>query len=182
MKNTFLVFCAGLLAALVIAAPVLAKDPPVSAEQLRSELEVALKSGDTNAALLLINWEGVSERMKAFERENMTKAIQHGIVEVRLRPLAADYPLSRERNGVKFSPNVAALGLIEIEFAGQTNAGTTTKITRKLPYGKKTMHSFSPARLRNNLPLLPPRKDLSASRSWGQPWRRSKRSPARMFT
>lgn len=135
MKNKFLVFYTAFIATACFST--FAKDAPASAEQLRSELESAFKASDTNAVLSLINWEGVSERMKSFESNNMTKAIQHGIVEVRLVPLAADFQLTRERNGVRFSPNVVALGLIEIEFSRKDNAETTPKITRKMPYGKK---------------------------------------------
>jgi hypothetical protein len=38
--------------------------PPTSAEQLRAEVESALKAKDTNAFTTLFNWQDVSEDMK----------------------------------------------------------------------------------------------------------------------
>lgn len=137
MKKTSIILCASLFAAFAIISPVLAKDPPASAEQMRSELESAFKANDTNAVLSLINWDGVSEQMKSFETKNTINAIQHGIVAVKLAPLAANFELTRARNGVRFSPNLEVIGLIEIEFAKKDTAETTPRITRKMPYGKK---------------------------------------------
>lgn len=115
MKKTSIVLWASLLAAFAIVSPVLAKDPPASAEQLRSELESALKAKNTNAVLSLINWEGVSDKMKSSQIRMMDGLLTEDVQSVTLGPVPASSRLAFEWNGVRYSPNVSVVGFVEIK-------------------------------------------------------------------
>ena len=103
--------------------------PPTSAEQLRSEFEAALKAKDTNAVLALVNWKGVSDKMKPDIIDQMTGMVMPKTVSVNLLPLSADYQPTNEMNGIRYFPNVHVLGQINVE---TTEKGNTSQI----PYGE----------------------------------------------
>lgn len=106
-----------------------AKDAPASAEQLRSELESALKAKNTNAVLALVNWKGVSSTMKTDASEEMGGMISQGAASVKLLPLPTDQQLTNEVDGVRYYPNVQVEGLIDVE-------STTKGNSSQIPYGE----------------------------------------------
>ena len=99
---------------------------PTSAEQLRTEFEMAMKANDTNAILALVNWKGVSAEMKSEMADEMDTS---GLVSVKLLPLPADYKLTNEMNGVRYFPNVHVLGFLSVNYTNQA-------ITGQIPYGE----------------------------------------------
>ena len=128
MKNLFFIgFFSGVIAIAQITA--IAKDLPTSAEQLRSEIEAALKAGDIQAALSLNNLKGVSDEMKSGTTDEMSELIKQGATNVKLLPLSDDYEPTNEMDGVRYFPNVNVRGLLDFESA--TNKDDSTQI----PYG-----------------------------------------------
>jgi hypothetical protein len=111
----------------VFAAPIIS--PPISAEQLRNQLEVAVKAKDTNAVLSLVNWKGVSSEMKAETSSEMADSLNQGVFRIKLLPLPSDQQLTNEMNGIRYSPNVHVLGLINLESPVKGNDS-------QIPYGE----------------------------------------------
>jgi hypothetical protein len=129
MKHTLFIIC---LNVVIIASGLpmaSAKDAPTSAEQLRSEVESALKSKDTNAFKALFNWQGVSESMKADMNDENADIFSHDVASVKLAALPTDFQPTNELNGVRYKPNVAVVGMIDVEYTEKGNAVS-------MPYGK----------------------------------------------
>ena len=61
-----------------------AKDP-ASAEQLRSEVESALKAKDTNAFMAHFYWQGMSDKMKSEMNDENADVFSHDIAAVKCR-------------------------------------------------------------------------------------------------
>ncbi len=138
-----------LLCGLVTSTSIFAKTPPTSAEQLRSELETALKAkdiraDDTRAVISLFNWDGVSDDDKGMTLTLIGDLLseQHtllatNVISVQLSPLSTNLQamLIDDRNDwqgdngrrVKFS--IPALGEFDVS--------TPTGEKIRLPYGKK---------------------------------------------
>ena len=115
-----------------------AKAPPTSAEQLRSELESALKAKDTNAVMSLFNWEGGSNELRASAgmREMMIRGqtdamMKTNITSVKLLPLPPNFQAvqTNEGNGIGQKFNVTVVGIIDVNNQ-KASVG-------QLPYGKK---------------------------------------------
>ena len=124
MKNGFLAF----LATCLLVLPAYGKDAPTSESQLLKEFEAALKAKDSVALLSLFNSQGVSDEMKAFQKEITEEILAQEVKGVKLLPLAADHPLTNEVDGVRYKPNVSVVGLLEVQFQQDGNATS-------LPYG-----------------------------------------------
>ena len=103
--------------------------PPTSAEQLRSEVEAAMKANDTNAVLSLVNWNGVSDQMKSDVSMQMVFMAGHSVASVKLLPLPTDQQLTNEFNGVRYYPNVHVEGLVDVELTAKGN-------NMQIPYGE----------------------------------------------
>ena len=119
------------LAALVVflLPAAFAKDAPTSAEQLRSELEAAVKSKNTNAIAALFNWTGVAGDMKEMLIEMPAYLIKDDIAVVKLLPVPAGFEATNEVDGVRYFPNIPVIGIIDIESTRKGNSW-------KLPYGE----------------------------------------------
>lgn len=138
MKNLSII-CFTLLVG-ISGLPVFAKDPPSSAEQLRNELESALKAKDTNAVISLFDWEGVDDYVKWSMIMPLTRSAMqnaNNIADVILSPLSSDYQavVGDERNdwwgdnGRRAKFNITVLGKLDILIPAQDKI--------RLPYGKK---------------------------------------------
>lgn len=134
MKNSSNIICLSLLILTGTRLAAFAKDAPTSAEQLRSEVESALKAKDTNALMTLFNWQGVSENMKAMLTTEVAYDLKQEIAKVKLSPLPADFESTNEMNGIRYRPNVTIVGMIEVQFTQEGNATS-------IPYGKSG-HAF----------------------------------------
>jgi hypothetical protein len=114
----------------------LGKDPPSSAEQLRTEFEAALKAKDTNAVLALFNWEGVPENLTfKLGHETADLFTHESISSVKLIALPPNLQLTNDVDGIRYKPNIPVAGMVDIEFPEQGNA-------RQLPYGKSGKHFY----------------------------------------
>jgi len=100
---------------------VFAKDLPTSSEELRNELETALKAGDIKAVLALNNWKDVSAEMKKDMSAEMSELIKQRVSSVKLLPLPDDYEFTNEMDGVRYFSNVHVQGLIEIKSTNDTS-------------------------------------------------------------
>ena len=129
MKNILLILYLGALTTLAGLSRVAAKDAPTTAEQLRSELETAIKAKDTNAVPALVNWKGMAVEMKAETTQEMTGLAGTEVAAVKLLPLPADYQATNELNGVRYFPNVRVRGLITVVFPQAGN-------DLQMPYGE----------------------------------------------
>jgi hypothetical protein len=95
---------------------------PTSAEQLRSEVEAALKAKDTNAVLSLFNCQGVSDKVKSSLTRQIAYMVNQDVASVNLLPLPPDRQLTNELDGVRYYPNVHVEGLINIESTAKGNS------------------------------------------------------------
>jgi hypothetical protein len=132
MKRIILVVCVNLIA---ITSSAFAKEPPTSAEQLRTQVETALRAKDTNAFTALFNWQGVSPSNKALLIDLNSDIYSHDIAAVKLAGLPVDFEPTNELNGVRSRPNVVVVGMIDVEFKG--NGATEGQDSESLPYGTK---------------------------------------------
>ncbi|HUI06731.1 MAG TPA: HEAT repeat domain-containing protein [Verrucomicrobiae bacterium] len=107
-----------------------ANKPPASAEELRSLLESALKAKEKNVVLSLFNQQGVSKDMKSIGDFIVADMCNHNIAAVKLSGLPADFQPTNELNGVRYLLNVAAVGMMDVEYTEKGNAV-------KMPYGTK---------------------------------------------
>jgi len=112
----------------VVLSSVHATLPPTSAEQLRSELETALKAKDKNTISSLFNWQGVSEATKSMQIAVVGDMCNHDIAAVKLSPLPAGFQSANESTGVR--SNVTLVGMVDVEFAEKGNSV-------HMPYGTK---------------------------------------------
>ena len=129
MIQKFLHLCAATVILMAISIAAFAKDVPASAEQLRSELSSAIKGKDTNAIVALFNLNGVSDDMKSIAEMVAAGLAQDGAASVKLSPLPADAELTNEVGGIRYFPNVAVLGMMDVE---SPRPGNMTQI----PYGE----------------------------------------------
>jgi hypothetical protein len=139
MKNLFFV---GLFSCVIAITQTIAiaNDLPTSAEQLRNELETALKAGDIKTVLSLNNWKGVSDEMKSGMSDEMSDLIKQGVSDVKLLPLPSDYEPTNEMDGVRCFSNVHVQGLIEIKSTNDTSIqmsppGRIEDSSIQIPYG-----------------------------------------------
>jgi len=144
MKKAFiaLLFAFGVFSNLPSAS---AKDAPASAEQLRNAVESALKSKDKNDLLALVNWQGASEDMKSLTTNVLTDMLQSDAVAVKLTALPGGFRPIFERDGIRYTPNVTVMGMIEVDYAGKDN-------NTKLPYGQKGGAFYIPCTVEEKIP------------------------------
>jgi hypothetical protein len=151
MTKKLLFVGVGALLLFTMSVTTFAKDAPISAEQLRSELESAIKAKDTNAIISLFNLRGVSEDMKSEAVEAAAEMVKDDIASVKLAPLPADFQHTNELNGVRYFPNVAVVGIIDVE---TTNPGNGTQI----PYGEKDGKFFLPGTIKETFNANAPKE------------------------
>lgn len=130
MKNPFFVIFLSFLIAMIELQSVLGKDAPTSESQLLKEFEAALKAKDRDALLSLFNWQGVSADMKSFQGETIAETLTNAVKGVKLLPLPADFQPTNELDGVRYTPNVSIVGVVDVQFAREGNS-------MQMPYGKK---------------------------------------------
>ena len=106
MTRKFLSRCATAVVSMAISIASFGKDVPTSAEQLRSQLELAIKAKDINSIIALFNLDKVSDDMKSIAEMVAAGLAQDGVVSVKLSPLPADAELTNEVAGVRYFPNV----------------------------------------------------------------------------
>jgi hypothetical protein len=120
-------------------------DPPASPEQLRAAVESALKMKDTNALAELVNWQGASDDMKSLTRRVIEDLFANPYSTVKLIGLPDGFRAVTERDGIRYSPNVSVVGMLEVDFTGV--------IWRmKLPYGKKGGGFYIPCTVEEKIP------------------------------
>ncbi len=106
------------------------KEPPASANQLLSAVDAAFKAKDKDALAALVSWQGVSDEMRSMHAEGLAAMVKQEVKTVKLAPLPDRFKMEYELNGVRYHPNVAVVGIIEVQYA---QAGNSDQI----PYGKK---------------------------------------------
>jgi hypothetical protein len=130
----------GFLITVFIATSLLAKDPPTSAEQLRSELESALKVKDTNTVFSLFRSAGGEDDM--FSCMASAAMLATNITSVTLLPLPTNFQQDHDKrdnengfgdtwegdNGWRSKYSLPVLGLLDMK----SQAGDIIQ----LPYGK----------------------------------------------
>jgi len=123
-----------------------AKDPPISAEQLRGEFEAAIKARDTNALLALFSWEGVPEDDKemtvGFYIEPLLKA---NIASVVLAPLSTNLETMMSGGGNSLFGDNGQRVIFSVDVLGQIDVSIAGEETLQLWYGKKEKSCYMAA-------------------------------------
>ena len=122
-----------------------AKNAPTSRDQLREAVESALKTKDTNALAELVNWQGASDQMKSLTGWVIKDLFKHPYIAVKLISLPDGFRSIFERDGIRYSPNVSVVGMLEVDFSG-------TDQWVKLPYGKKDGGFYIPCTVEEKIP------------------------------
>ncbi len=137
---------------------------PTSAEQLRSELETALKAKDTNALVSLFNWEGVSDEWKSHEiRLDSKEFFGQKTKSVKLSPLPVGYSAEVEMDDISYSQNVSVAGLIEVQSAEEAETSEIShSVTGEFPYGKKGDIFYLAGTVEQKIPASAVREKLLA--------------------
>ena len=114
--------------------------PPTSEQELVTRLESALKASDKAAILALFNWQGVPDDLKAFGFKTFDPMLEHKSedmhFQVWLRPLPEDYEVENVKDGIRYTPNVTLLGIIDANVSGKLN-GKDVNQGVTIAYGKK---------------------------------------------
>jgi hypothetical protein len=145
MKTIRTIICLTSLITSLGLQTVLGKDAPTSAEQLRSEVESALKAKDARALEELFNWQGVSDNMKTMMSTMVAEMPKREWTAVKLAPLPADFQATNEVNGIRYRPSVPVTGWIVVEFTPKGNAA-------RLPYGKSGDAYYLSCNVEENIP------------------------------
>jgi hypothetical protein len=101
-----------------------AEEPPSSSEQLLFRVDSALKTRKAEGILGLINWQGVSEEMRAFTTRMISGILQEDIVKVSLssdQTEMSDISNGYTRDGILYQPNVSVMGVIVFQFKQKGN-------------------------------------------------------------
>jgi len=137
----------GTLSCVIVACNItslLAKAPPASAEQLRSELESAYKNKDANSFVSLICWDGEDSDTKTMASgmtdEEMTKSGTN-IFKFTLSPAPTNFQATvtsfgadwEGDNGMRYKYNIPVIGMIHVGSLGKDSK----EKQEDLPYGKK---------------------------------------------
>ena len=130
MKRALFIVCLTAFIGLPNIQPVLGKDAPASASQLLQEIEAALRAKDKDALLSLANWQGVSADMKSFQVGMFADMVTNAVKSVKLLPLPADFQPTNEVSGLRYTPSVSIVGLVDVQFTAEGNS-------MQIPYGKK---------------------------------------------
>jgi hypothetical protein len=121
----------------VSAVRVVAKDTPASPDELAKRLEQALNAKNQGAALELFCWDGVSSDMKTKQEAPMHMLFDEmgqglELSSVKVGSLTPDFPVEQVQNGVKYRPNLPALGVVHVMLAEDVNPTEFVFV-----YGKK---------------------------------------------
>jgi hypothetical protein len=109
-----------------------AKELPISAEHLRSQIELVLKSKDTNGVSSLVCWNDVSDEVKGMMIMGELNNLFHSTVsDVTISALPTDFRLVQmyEMRGLCQKYNLAVLGIINVKYQNGR--------VEQLPYGKR---------------------------------------------
>ncbi len=137
MNSRTIIAGINLIVALAAMSPAIGAEPLDSVEQLRSQIETALKTKDTNALTALFKWDGVSDEMKAQLKMMISMIIQTKFTNVAVRPVPADFQNAFTRNGITYSFTLPVTGVIALQNGAAhspQNAVGGGQVT--LPYGK----------------------------------------------
>jgi hypothetical protein len=108
----------------------IAKAPPTSAEQLRSELESALKARDRSTVLSLIKWQGLSPGMKTVVNDEVDDMLNHEIASVKLSPLPVWWKTNFVAKGIRYRPAIPLIGVVYVYY-------TERGARKSLAYGRE---------------------------------------------
>ena len=129
-----LIIYLGIFIAFIELQTVSGKDAPSSAEQLRYEVESALKNQNSRALIALFNWDEIQEKdgvkmlMKMAFNERWKDT--NKVTRVKLSPLPAHYKATNEVFSLRTRDNVTVIGIIDIECSDRN-------FNEHLPYGTK---------------------------------------------
>jgi hypothetical protein len=149
MKHTQLVICLGVLITVIGLQTLFGKDAPSSAEQLRNDVESALKTQNTKGLMTLYNWDDIQEKndvkmlMKMAFDESWKGT--NKIISVKLSPLPAHYKATNEIFSLRTRDNVQVIGMIDVECSDRD-------FDEHLPYGTKNGAFYIAQTVRETIP------------------------------
>jgi hypothetical protein len=142
-RRLFITYLSFIIGACSLNA-VFGKDPPASAEQLRSELESTFENKDANAIMSLICWDGMDSELKIMASGMMAAEVARSgtnIIHFTLLPVPTNFqatvtsflPDWEGDDGRRGKYNVPVIGMIHMDYGGRERANRSVD----LPYGKK---------------------------------------------
>ncbi|PWU10180.1 MAG: hypothetical protein C5B50_25965 [Verrucomicrobia bacterium] len=135
-SKTILAFI-NLIAALVFLSRANGAEPASSPEQLRSRVEMAFKTKDTNAFAALFNSNGMSDETKTQIPMMASMIFKSKVTNVVVQPVPANFQNAFIRNGITYTFNLPVTGVIALQYGAaqlQTSVVGGGQVT--LPYGK----------------------------------------------
>jgi len=115
----------------LVLSPVV-KAQPSSPEQLRDELEAAMKAKDKDKISSLFYWVGVGNMMKEQAQNNIDKMAEYPAQKIELLPLPDGFQTEFERDSLRYIPNIKLVGMFRIIYGDD---GPPTFIDANIPYG-----------------------------------------------
>jgi len=129
-----------LLIIFLVLTPVI-KAQPTSPEQLKDELEVAMKAKDKDKISALFYWVGVGNMMKESSKRNIDQMAEYPAQKIELLPLPDDFQTEFIRDGLKYIPNIKLVGMFKIIYGDD---GPPTFTDANIPYGIKDGKYYLP--------------------------------------
>jgi len=117
------------------------KAQPTSPEQLKDELEVAMKAKDKDKISALFYWVGVGNMMKESSKRNIDQMAEYPAQKIELLPLPDDFQTEFIRGGLKYIPNIKLVGMLKIIYGDD---GPPTFADANIPYGIKDGKYYLP--------------------------------------
>ena len=138
-----------------------AKEAPASKEQLRQEVEEALRAKNEAAIRELFYVEGVTAEMQAVATKSISDLLANQIQSVSLQPLPEGFHAEVVAQGFRYHPSVPVLGFIRVDYSTTNTRPHAASLS--LLYGSKNGRFYLPGTVKEKVNGEAAKKSLSIS-------------------
>ena len=114
---------------------------PSTPEQLKDELQAAMKAKDIEKISALFYWVGVGNMMKEYSQQNIEKMAEYPAEKIEILPLPDGFQTEFVRDGLRYIPNVKLVGMFRVLYGED---GPPKFTDAKIPYGVKDGKYYLP--------------------------------------
>ena len=114
---------------------------PSTPEQLKDELQAAMKAKDKDKISALFYWVGVGNMMKEYSQQNIDKMAEYPPEKIEILPLPDGFQTEFVRDGLRYIPNVKLVGMFRVIYGED---GPPEFTDAKIPYGVKDGKYYLP--------------------------------------